>query len=132
MMGMERNGLSLSCTIFISSMPSTSGIMMSVKMRSTSCVGDDNASIACLPFIAVVTVSFRVREVGIVKWVSVRRARSRREPKKKKRRSTVRRGNTRANSPNESAPVARAGVALDASGRVGGTYLGVHSSSAGS
>jgi hypothetical protein len=43
---------------------------------------------------------------------------------------STRKLNTRANSPNGSAPAARAGVAPDASGRVTGTYLGVHSSSA--
>ena len=48
-------GLSLSCTIRMSSMPSTSGIMMSVRMRSKSVCGASSASIACLPFIAVVT-----------------------------------------------------------------------------
>ena len=55
MMGMDLNGLSLDCTIFMSSIPSTSGIMMSVRMRSTSCSGEVSTSIACLPFIAVVT-----------------------------------------------------------------------------
>ena len=56
MIGIDRNGLSLLWTIFMSSRPSTSGIMMSVKTRSIALLGSNSASIASWPFVAVVTV----------------------------------------------------------------------------
>ena len=83
MMGIDRNGDSLACTSFISSIPSTSGIMISVKIKSTVCAGDSSASMACAPFIAVVTVWVKggwsregrgQRRVGcVVSWKRQRR-----------------------------------------------------------
>ena len=61
MIGIER--LSLACTIFMSSMPSTSGIMMSVRMRSIAWSGETRTSIAFWPFSAVVTARWG-RRVG--------------------------------------------------------------------